>query len=48
MHVSSLADRIPYITYAFRIALIFKGSCVPLYSSPRTIGIVSTDLALLI
>ena len=46
--VSDTPNRIPYITYTFRMALIFRGSCVPLSSSPRTKGTISPDLALLI
>jgi len=41
-------DHILHITYTFLIAVIFRGSCVPLYSSPRTMGIINPDLTLLI
>ena len=38
----------PHTTYAFLTAEIFKGSCVPLCSSPRTKGTSIPGLALLI
>ena len=37
-----------YIVYASIMAVIFKGSCEPLYSSPMTKGISNPGLALLI
>jgi len=46
--LSSSTNRISCITYILRMALIFKGSCVPLYSSPRTKGTINPGLALLI
>ena len=47
-HASGTANRIIYIIYACLIAVIFRGSCAPLYSSPRTKGTNGPDFTLLI
>lgn len=45
---SGMPNWIPYTIYTPPMAVIFKGSCVPLCSSPRTRGTNNPDLALLI
>lgn len=45
---SNKPNQVPVIAQRSRIAVIFKGSCVPLYSSPRTKGVSIPNLVLLI
>ena len=47
-HDSDTANQVLHDIHAFLRAVIFKGSCVPLYSSPRTTGTNTPDLVLLI
>ena len=47
-HVSGVNNRIPYTIHAYLTAVIFNGSCGPLYSSPRTRGVKAPVLILLI
>ena len=47
-YTSDAANRVLYVIYAALIVVIFKGSCPPLCSSPRTMGVIIADLVLLI
>lgn len=47
-HAKEIAHLVLYIIYTYATVVIFKGSCGPLYSSPRTRGNIIPGLALLI
>ena len=47
-YISNAANHIIFTAYRSLIAVIFRGSCVPMYSSPSTKGTSIPALALLI